>query len=109
MSYLPRRPLKRPPAYNIIKRHPFALFGLPLILSIVAGSYALSHLTQTRYEVHSNKTRKVEKEELLQMNKDRQVPNLQEEYWKLQLDKEQLDNWENKRVERTKDQFDGVL
>ncbi|CAG8764765.1 1989_t:CDS:2, partial [Dentiscutata erythropus] len=106
MSHLPRRPLNRPPAYYKIKRHPFALFGLPLVISIVAGSFALSHLTQTRYEVHSNKTRKVEKEELLQMNKDRQLPNLQEEYWKLQLDKEQLDDWEIKRVERTKEQFD---
>ncbi|KAF9582097.1 Cytochrome oxidase assembly [Lunasporangiospora selenospora] len=40
-----------------IRKRPVLLFGLPFLLTIVAGSFALSELTATKYNVHDNKTR----------------------------------------------------
>ncbi|CAG8477657.1 17608_t:CDS:2 [Acaulospora morrowiae] len=98
-----RKPFYKPPAHQVIRKHSFVLFGLPLILAVVSGSFALSYLTQTRYDVHENKVKKVSKEEQLKINKGRRKVNLQEEYWKLQEIGKQ--DWESKRVERPEGAF----
>ncbi|RGB33138.1 cytochrome c oxidase assembly protein COX16-domain-containing protein [Rhizophagus diaphanus] len=109
MHTFARKRLNQPPIYRAIKRHPFIYFGLPLIVPIVCGSFALSYLTQTRYDLYENKNKRVDKEEKLQMNKDRRLINLKNEYEKLQATHEELDDWEIKRVERRDGEFDGIL
>ncbi|CAI2161400.1 19793_t:CDS:2 [Funneliformis geosporum] len=104
-----RKRLNQPPIYRAIKRNPFLLFGFPLIISVVGGSFGLSQLTQIRYDLYENKTKKVEREEKLQMNKDKRPVSIQEEYWRLQATQKELDNWEIKRVERPPGAFDGIL
>lgn len=76
----PRKQLNQPFIYRATKQRPFLFFGLPLITSIVGGSFALSHLTQTRYDLHESKTKKVDKEEELQLSSNKRLINLQEEY-----------------------------
>jgi cytochrome c oxidase assembly protein subunit 16 len=80
MPTFARKRLNQPPIYRTIKRQPFLYFGLPLIIPIVVGSFALSYLTQTRYDLHDNKNKKVVEEEKLQLSKDRRRVNLREEY-----------------------------
>jgi cytochrome c oxidase assembly protein subunit 16 len=80
MQTFARKRLNQPSIYRVIKRNPFLYIGLPLIIPIVGGSFALSYLTQTRYELHDNKSKKVDKEEKLRINNDRRRVNLQEEY-----------------------------
>ena len=75
-----RKRLNQPLIYRAVKKHPFAYFGLPLMISVVGGSFALSYLTQTRYDLHDIKTRKVDKEEELRLSKNRQKVDLQKEY-----------------------------
>ncbi|PKY48951.1 hypothetical protein RhiirA4_464724 [Rhizophagus irregularis] len=87
MHTFARKRLNQPPIYRAIKRHPFIYFGLPLIVPIVC----------------------VDKEEKLQMNKDRRLINLKNEYERLQATHEELDDWEIKRVERRDGEFDGIL
>lgn len=38
------------PLVSKVKKHPFLLFGLPFIGIIVGGSFALSQITQTRFD-----------------------------------------------------------
>lgn len=45
-----------------IKQRPFLFFGLPFVSLIVGGSFLLTELTKTRYEIRDNRTRKVVKE-----------------------------------------------
>ncbi|KAG0183439.1 Cytochrome oxidase assembly [Apophysomyces sp. BC1021] len=80
------------------KKHPFMLFGLPFILTIVAGSFGLSQLTQTRYDHRDMKHKQVAKEEALGLEKNRRKLSLQEEYWRLQSKTEE--DWESVRIER---------
>ncbi|RIA95145.1 cytochrome c oxidase assembly protein COX16-domain-containing protein [Glomus cerebriforme] len=109
MRAFPRKRLNQPPIYRAIKKHPFLFFGLPLMVPIVGGSFALSYLTQTRYDLHENKTKRVGKEEELQMSKDRQQVDFQKEFKNLEATQDELDNWEIKRVERPPGAFDGIL
>ncbi|KAG0263280.1 Cytochrome oxidase assembly [Linnemannia exigua] len=83
-----------------IKRKPVLLFGLPFLLTIVAGSFALSELTATKYNVHDNRTKAMTKEEGLKLSaKSRRKLDLQEEYWRLQAQDVDDDDWEIKRVD----------
>lgn len=41
------------------KKHPVLLFGLPFLLTVVVGSFALSELTATKYNVHDHRTKSV--------------------------------------------------
>ncbi|CAH1765586.1 8912_t:CDS:2 [Entrophospora sp. SA101] len=108
MSTFRNKPLNQSKVVSLINRNHFLFIGLPLILSITIGSYGLSYLTQTRYDIQKMKTKKLEKEELLQINNNKKRFNLQEEYWNLLAEKD-LDDWENKRLERQNGQFDGIL
>ncbi|KAI5481844.1 hypothetical protein MNV49_000121 [Pseudohyphozyma bogoriensis] len=84
-----------------LRKHPFAFFGLPFVLTVVAGSFALSQLTQTRYDHRDAKVKSVSKEQELGMRKDRRKLDIREEYFRLQASGEMDDmDYENKRVER---------
>lgn len=109
----------RPSAYNhtiaaryraAVKHHPFALFGFPFILTVLAGSFFLTPATAIRYEVHDRKVQNVTEETRIGLGKGgRKVDKvtMAEEYAKLAG--RDLENWENKRVERLKGEHDGIL
>jgi cytochrome c oxidase assembly protein subunit 16 len=64
-----------------VRRHPVLLFGIPFTLIIVAGSYGLSYLTQTKYDYNATKVQSMSKQEELGMRKDRRRVDLREEYF----------------------------
>lgn len=64
-----------------LARHPFMLFGLPFIATMVLGSFFLTPATAIRYEKHDRKVRQVTKEEELGIGKDRRRIDLKEEYY----------------------------
>lgn len=64
-----------------LSRHPFALFGLPFILTMVLGSFFLTPATALRYERHDRKVRQLSKEEELGIGKDKRKIDLREEYY----------------------------
>lgn len=88
-------------------RHPFLLFGLPFIATMVAGSFFLTPATAVRYELHDRKVRQLTKEEEVGLGKDRRKVDVNEEYYRLAA--KDLESWENKRVERLEGEPDGVL
>ncbi|KAG0251284.1 hypothetical protein BG011_007725 [Mortierella polycephala] len=81
-----------------IKKRPVLYFGMPFLLTVVVGSFALSELTATKYNVHDNRTKAMSKEEGLKLSKNRKRLDLQEEYWRLQAQDIHDDDWEIKRV-----------
>lgn len=66
-----------------LSRHPFLLFGLPFISTMVAGSFFLTPATAIRYERHDRRVRRVSKEEELGIGKDRRKVDINEEYYRL--------------------------
>ncbi|KAK1813305.1 Cytochrome oxidase assembly [Friedmanniomyces endolithicus] len=92
---------------NALARHPFALFGLPFIATMVLGSFFLTPATALRYERHDMKVRQVTDDERLGIGKDKRRIDMKEEYYKLAA--KDLDNWEQKRVKRLPGEHDGVL
>jgi len=64
-----------------MKHHPFAMFGLPFILTIVAGSFFLTPAQALRYETYDKKVQKVSKEEQLGIKKGRRRVDMNEEYY----------------------------
>lgn len=77
---------------KLVSRRPFLFFGLPLITVIVAGSFALSELTQTKVDYNKQKVQQVSEDEDTKYIKKRKF-SLQEEYWKLQTGID-IDNWD---------------
>ncbi|KAI5778946.1 cytochrome c oxidase assembly protein COX16-domain-containing protein [Geopyxis carbonaria] len=90
-----------------LARHPFVLFGLPFIVTIVAGSFFLTPATALRYEKHDRKVKRLSQDEALGLNSDRRKIDLNEEYYRLSM--KDVENWEQKRVERLKGEPDGTL
>jgi len=64
-----------------LSKHPFALFGLPFIVTMVAGSFFLTPATAVRYEKHDRKVRRMSKEEELGIGKDKRKVDMKEEYY----------------------------
>lgn len=64
-----------------VRRHPVLMFGLPFVLTIVASSFGLSYMTQTRYDYNASKVKSMSKEEELGMRKDRRKIDIREEYY----------------------------
>lgn len=64
-----------------LARHPFALFGLPFIATMVAGSFFLTPATAIRYEKHDRRVRRLSKEEALGIGQDRRKVDMKEEYY----------------------------
>ncbi|KAK8192495.1 Cytochrome oxidase assembly [Zalaria obscura] len=90
-----------------LARHPFMLFGLPFIATMVLGSFFLTPATAIRYERYDRKVRQLTEEEKLGIGKDKRRIDLNEEYYKLAA--KDLDNWEQKRVKRLPGEHDGIL
>ena len=64
-----------------LARHPFALFGLPFIATMVLGSFFLTPATALRYERHDRKVRQLTKEEELGIGKEKRRIDLRDEYY----------------------------
>ncbi|KAL8694212.1 MAG: hypothetical protein Q9218_001099 [Villophora microphyllina] len=97
-----------------LNRHPFLLFGLPFILTVVAGSFFLTPAAALRYERHDRKVQQISREEALSVKQKgiggegkRKPWDINEEYYRLQA--KDLDDWEQKRVKRLKGEVDGIL
>lgn len=69
----------------LLAKHPFALFGLPFIATMVLGSFFLTPATAIRYEKHDRKVKQLSKEEELGIGKDRRRIDLKEEYYVREL------------------------
>ncbi|OQO01438.1 Cytochrome c oxidase assembly protein COX16, mitochondrial [Cryoendolithus antarcticus] len=115
MPAFPSKPF-RPSSYqgsiparyrSALSKHPFALFGLPFIATMVLGSFFLTPATALRYERHDRKVRQMTEDERLGIGKDKRKVDMKEEYYKLAA--KDLDNWEQKRVKRLPGEHDGVL
>jgi len=92
---------------SVLKRHPFALFGLPFIATMVAGSFFLTPATAIRYEKHDRRVRRLSKEEELGIGKAGRRVDMNEEYYRLAA--KDLDDWEQKRVKRLPGEHDGKI
>ncbi|KAI4153780.1 MAG: hypothetical protein LQ340_002104 [Diploschistes diacapsis] len=99
---------------RLLPKHPFLLFGLPFLSTIVAASFFLTPATALRYEKHDRKVQRMSEDEALGLGKNsRRVggeggrDTMREEYYRLAA--KDLDDWENKRVERLKGEPDGIL
>jgi cytochrome c oxidase assembly protein subunit 16 len=66
---------------SALTRHPFALFGLPFIATMVAGSFFLTPATAIRYEKHDRRVRRVSKEDELGIGKAGRRVDMKEEYY----------------------------
>lgn len=64
-----------------LAKHPFLLFGLPFICTIVAGSFFLTPATAIRYEKYDRKVRRLTKEEELGIGKAGRRVDMKEEYY----------------------------
>jgi hypothetical protein len=106
--------------------NPFLWFGLPFMAIIVGASFLLTPATALRYESHDRKHKQVTDEEKMQLglgggakgegglsyNPRRRMVmkdglNEKDEYYRLMA--KDLDNWEQRRVERWKGEPDGRL
>jgi cytochrome c oxidase assembly protein subunit 16 len=65
----------------LLARHPFALFGLPFIATMLLGSFFLTPATALRYERHDRKVRQLTKDEELGIGKEKRKIDLAEEYY----------------------------
>ncbi|EXJ90448.1 hypothetical protein A1O1_03550 [Capronia coronata CBS 617.96] len=109
-----------------ITKNPFLFFGLPFMTIIVGASFLLTPAAALRYEKHDRKHRQLTDQEKLELGlkggvmgegnlsynpRRRKVLkgelNERDEYYKLMA--KDLDNWEQKRVERLKGEPDGRL
>lgn len=105
MPALPRHPLQPKPhtVLSKVHRHPFFMFGLPFLATIVGASFALTTFTQTRYDLRDQQVTSMAQEEQMKMAKDRRRVDLREEYYRLSAGGEEANNedqWENKWVRR---------
>ncbi|KAL2117869.1 hypothetical protein VTJ04DRAFT_7529 [Mycothermus thermophilus] len=91
----------------LMAKHPFLLFGLPFMTVIVGASFVLTPATAVRYERYDRKVRQMTREEELGVGKSGRKVDIREEYYRLAA--KDLDNWEQKRVNRFKGEPDGVL
>lgn len=66
---------------SLLARHPFALFGFPFIITMVAGSFFLTPATAIRYEKHDRRVRRLTKEEELGIGKAGRKVDMKEEYY----------------------------
>ncbi|KAK3330558.1 cytochrome c oxidase assembly protein COX16-domain-containing protein [Apodospora peruviana] len=91
----------------MMAKRPFLLFGLPFLTVIVAGSFVLTPATAIRYERHDRKVRQMTRNEELGVGTTKRRVDMREEYYRLAA--KDLDNWEQKRVQRLSGEPDGVL
>ena len=64
-----------------LTKHPFLLFGLPFLTTIVAGSFMLTPATALRYERYDRKNQQITQEEKMGLTQDRRKVNMKDEYY----------------------------
>jgi cytochrome c oxidase assembly protein subunit 16 len=64
-----------------LTKHPFVLFGLPFLTTIVAGSFFLTPATALRYERYDRKFTQMSEEERLGIGKNRRKVDMKEEFY----------------------------
>ena len=64
-----------------LAKHPFALFGLPFVGTMLLGSFFLTPATALRYERHDRKVKTMTEDEKLGIGKDRRRIDVKEEYY----------------------------
>ncbi|PPR02058.1 hypothetical protein CVT24_011157 [Panaeolus cyanescens] len=82
---------------RVVRKHP-SLFGIPFLILMVGASFGLSTFTQTRYDLHDKKVKFVNKEQELNLDKNRKKFDIREEYFRLNAASDE--HWENKRIPR---------
>lgn len=93
---------------KLIKRNHFLYFGLPFMLSIVAGSIYLQKFTAVKWEKYDEKYQQISEKEMLSVIKNRRSFDEREDYYRLQgLLKDHTDeisdDYEIVRVNRKKE------
>jgi cytochrome c oxidase assembly protein subunit 16 len=64
-----------------LQKHPFLLFGLPFMATIVAGSFMLTPATALRYERYDRKNQQITQEEAMGLRQERRKVNMRDEYY----------------------------
>lgn len=64
-----------------LQKHPFALFGLPFLATIVAGSFLLTPATALRYERYDRKNQQISQDEAMGLGQNRRKVNMKDEYY----------------------------
>ena len=64
-----------------LAKHPFALFGLPFIATMVLGSFFLTPATALRYERHDRKVQQLTEEQKLGIGANKRKIDLRDEYY----------------------------
>jgi cytochrome c oxidase assembly protein subunit 16 len=64
-----------------LQKHPFLLFGLPFMATIVAGSFMLTPATALRYERYDRKNQQISHEEAMGLRQERRKVNMKDEYY----------------------------
>jgi cytochrome c oxidase assembly protein subunit 16 len=65
-----------------LAKHPFVLFGLPFLATMVLGSFFLTPATALRFERHDRKTRQLTREEEMGiLGKEKRKFDMREEYY----------------------------
>ncbi|CCJ28680.1 unnamed protein product [Pneumocystis jirovecii] len=76
---------------------------------ILSGAYVLSISQQFRYECRDQKIKQILEENTLGTKKNRRKINIKDEYYKLQMNELQFDDWEQIRVKRLPGEPENVL
>ena len=65
-----------------LAKHPFILFGLPFLATMVLGSFFLTPAAALRFERHDRKTRQMTRdEEMSFLGKEKRKVDIREEYY----------------------------
>lgn len=92
---------------KLLKKNHFLYFGLPFMLSIVAGSIYLQNFTAVKWEKYDERHRTLGEQEMLSMIDNKRKVDKKEDYYRLQgFMNEQKDNdfdYEMVRVKRKKE------
>lgn len=81
-----------------MRKNSFIYFGIPFFAMMLAGTYFMTQFASVRYEQFDRRQTEVTQEQALQINGKKRKVDMREEFYRLQhMD---LDNWEQKRVQR---------
>lgn len=93
---------------KLLRKNHFVYFGLPFILSIVAGSLYLQKFTALKWERFDEKYQQINEDEMLNMIEKKRSFDKKDDYYRLQgllkdHDSEVSDDYEIVRVSRKKE------
>jgi cytochrome c oxidase assembly protein subunit 16 len=64
-----------------LQKHPFLLFGLPFLSTILLGSFMLTPATALRYERYDRKNQQITQEQAMGLRGERRKVNMKDEYY----------------------------